>query len=77
MAVVGEVGRRIERGRVVGACLDVIEQEPLEIMNAGLRAVVDELVRKDNVIITPHIAGYTHEALYKMSATLLQKIAGL
>jgi D-3-phosphoglycerate dehydrogenase len=69
--------RGIERGRVVGACLDVIEQEPLESMNAGLRSVVDELVRKNNVIITPHIAGYTHEALYKMSATLLQKIAGL
>ncbi len=68
--------RGIERGRVAGACLDVIEQEPLERMSAELRMLVDELAKKDNVIITPHIAGYTHEALYKMSATLLHKIVG-
>ncbi len=68
--------RGIERGRVTGACLDVVEQEPLERMKPDLRKIVDELAKKDNVIITPHIAGYTYEALYKMSATLLQKIVG-
>jgi phosphoglycerate dehydrogenase-like enzyme len=32
------------------------------------------LTDRDQVIVTPHIAGYTQEALFKMSDMLVQKL---
>ena len=56
----------IASGKVIGACLDVLEQEPLASMDARMRGLLDGLIRLPNVVVTPHIAGYTFEALYKM-----------
>lgn len=64
----------LANGRVLGACLDVIEGEPLSKMAAESREKVLQMTKNENVIITPHIAGYSHEALYKMSLVLLHKI---
>lgn len=64
----------LKNGKVKGACLDVFEEEPLERMNREMRAMLDEMIRMENVIITPHIAGYSNEALYKMSAVILEKV---
>lgn len=61
-------------GKIKGACLDVWEEEPIEKMSATLRTLLDEIVNLPQVIITPHIAGYSHEALFKMSKCLLEKI---
>lgn len=66
--------RGLADGKIKGACLDVWEEEPLEKMNNKLKSLLDKVISMDNVIITPHIAGYTFEALYKMSHTLLAKI---
>ena len=63
--------------KLLGAGLDVWEEEPISRMNSRLRALLDGLSGHSDVIVTPHIAGYTHEALYKMSAVLLAKIAPL
>ncbi|MBC7553548.1 MAG: hydroxyacid dehydrogenase [Taibaiella sp.] len=60
--------------KISGACLDVFETEPVSAMNATMQNMFVELMRNSNVITTPHIAGYTVEALYKMSTTLLAKI---
>jgi len=65
----------IASGKITGACLDVLEQEPLAAMNTPLREVLDKMLQLPQVVVTPHIAGYTFEALYKMSAILLQKIS--
>ncbi|MCD6063766.1 MAG: hydroxyacid dehydrogenase [Flavipsychrobacter sp.] len=61
-------------GKVAGACLDVFEQEPPHNMNEQLRAMFEEIIKMPQVIVTPHIAGYSFEALYKMSKVLLDKI---
>jgi D-3-phosphoglycerate dehydrogenase / 2-oxoglutarate reductase len=64
----------LQSGKVTGACLDVWEQEPLSKMNTEIRDLLNKIVALPNAIITPHIAGYTVEALYKMSNVLLCKI---
>ncbi len=68
------VKKGIDSGKIRGACLDVIDQEPMDAMSTELRKLVIEMAGMPNVVITPHIAGYTEEALYKMSRVLLQKI---
>jgi len=64
----------LKNGKVNGACLDVFEEEPLERMSGEMRMMLDEMIKMENVIITPHIAGYSNEALYKMSVIVLEKV---
>jgi D-3-phosphoglycerate dehydrogenase len=67
----------LESGKLRGAGLDVWETEPISRMDLPQRQQLDQILGQAKVILTAHIAGYTYEALYKMSATLLQKIHSL
>ncbi|MBS1738967.1 MAG: hydroxyacid dehydrogenase [Bacteroidetes bacterium] len=64
----------LKSGKLRGACLDVLEGEPLSALNPSDALLVAEMIGLPTVIITPHIAGYTYEAIEKMSQILLQKI---
>ncbi len=61
-------------GKILGACLDVFEREPLSGFDKETTEIVDSIKKLPNVVTTPHIAGYTAEALFKMSKVLLTKI---
>lgn len=64
----------IKDDRVLGACLDVMENEKIDLFSDIERARFDYLLHSDRVILTPHIAGYTHEAAYKMAHITLKKL---
>ncbi len=66
--------RALDEKLIAGAGLDVLENEdPASI--TGTEAVIFKgLLAKPNVMITPHIAGYSHEAFYKMAIVLLEKL---
>ncbi|MDB5201861.1 MAG: hydroxyacid dehydrogenase [Ferruginibacter sp.] len=64
----------INEDKVAGAGLDVLENEKLDNLTESQRSELEQLVAMDNVLLTPHIAGYTHEAFYKMSKVLLEKL---
>jgi D-3-phosphoglycerate dehydrogenase len=70
----------IKHGKVNGACLDVLEYEGLSferLDSDNLPEAFRELVDMDNVILSPHIAGWTQESAYKLAMVLVEKIRAL
>ncbi|PZF73785.1 NAD(P)-dependent oxidoreductase [Taibaiella soli] len=64
----------LQSKKIKSVCLDVLEGEPLTKMNDEKKQLVHQISMLPNALITPHIAGYSFEAVYKMSNSLLTKI---
>ena len=59
---------------VSGACLDVFENEKSESFTTEEKNMYQSLYNMPNVVLTPHIAGWTHESLELIARVLLEKI---
>lgn len=64
----------LENKLIKSAALDVLENENLNTYTEIESNQLSQLLAMKNVIITPHIAGYSFEANYKMSKILLEKL---
>lgn len=66
--------------KVLGAGLDVLEYEKLSfesLFSDKMPEAFNYLLQADNVLLTPHIAGWTFESHRKLAQTIVDKIDGL
>ncbi|HEY0273769.1 MAG TPA: NAD(P)-dependent oxidoreductase [Chitinophaga sp.] len=64
----------LDAGKLAGAGLDVFENEKLATYTAAEKQQFEHLLKAPNVVLTPHIAGYSHEASIKMPQYVLEKL---
>jgi D-3-phosphoglycerate dehydrogenase len=67
----------LERGKVLGAGLDVLEYEHSsfeKLHTQELPEALKVLLSLDNVILSPHIAGWTHQSKEKLAQVIVAKI---
>jgi D-3-phosphoglycerate dehydrogenase / 2-oxoglutarate reductase len=67
----------LENGILKGACLDVLEYEKFSfeaIQASSLPEAFRKLIARKDVILSPHIAGWTFESNMRMASVLVQKI---
>ncbi len=65
---------------VLGACLDVLEFETNNLQMPEFEKLPEaarRLLRHQNVILTPHIAGLTEQSYERLSSVLAQKIIAI
>jgi D-3-phosphoglycerate dehydrogenase / 2-oxoglutarate reductase len=69
--------KNLKSGKIIATGLDVLENERMDALSPHQKNLMNEISAMDQVILTPHVAGWTVESYIKISETLGRKILGL
>lgn len=66
--------RALKDSKISGAAMDVLENEKIHSLSDKEQRQLAFLTTQPNVVLTPHIAGYSKEAYRRMSEVLIEKL---
>jgi len=78
--VTADLVEALQTGKILGAGLDVLEYEKLSfetLFESDKPAAFDYLLKAENVLLTPHIAGWTFESHEKLAQVIVDKIKSI
>ncbi|MFC3414877.1 2-hydroxyacid dehydrogenase [Algoriphagus hitonicola] len=68
------LNRALDAGILRGAVLDVLENEKFQQFSQSQKSEFELLARRENVLFTPHVAGWTFESYEKINKVLVKQI---
>ena len=68
------LNRALDEGILRGAVLDVLENEKFKKFTDKQKEEFERLAARDNVIFSPHVAGWTFESYEKINKVLVKRI---
>jgi D-3-phosphoglycerate dehydrogenase len=74
IAQLADLAEGINRGKIKSLALDVLEFENPQAWTPEYKAIVDGLLSHNQVVITPHVAGWTTESYEKIARVLSNKL---
>jgi D-3-phosphoglycerate dehydrogenase len=75
--VTADLAKALKSKKILGAGLDVLEYEKLsfeQLFTSEIPEAFQDLISAENVILSPHIAGWTFESHEKLAQTIADKI---
>jgi len=76
--VTKDLVKALRSGQILGAGLDVLEYEKSSFENLFLKDNIPPafkyLINADNVLLSPHVAGWTKESKEKLAQTIVDKV---
>jgi D-3-phosphoglycerate dehydrogenase len=76
--ITADLVEALKTKKILGAGLDVLEYEKLSFeslfQDGNIPEAFQYLLKADNVILTPHIAGWTFESHEKLAQVIVDKI---
>ncbi|MBE7692852.1 hydroxyacid dehydrogenase [Tenacibaculum finnmarkense] len=79
--VTSDLVEALKSAKILGAGLDVLEYEKKSFENLFVNQEMPEafqyLIKADNVLLSPHVAGWTVESKQKLAQTIVDKIKAL
>lgn len=68
------LNQALDQGVLKGAVLDVLENEKFQKFSALQKEEFERLAQRENVIFSPHVAGWTFESYVKINEVLVAQI---
>jgi D-3-phosphoglycerate dehydrogenase len=73
-ARLSSIASGLRSGKIKGACLDVLENEKLSKLTEEQQLAFGYISSLDQVVLTPHIGGWTHESYHRINEVLVRQI---
>jgi len=68
------INEAFDSGKLIGAVLDVLENEKINKLSESEQAEFDKLAKNPRVLLSPHVAGWTFESYERINEVLVSKL---